>query len=197
LWVIVALASLAVAIILVLCIPLDTVLSVDVYGRPKFQIKLAWLFGLVNKEITTGREKPGKEKRVVEGKRKTNIKTVFQILRTKGLLKQLKRLLKDIFKNLKIRDLRVNFRIGLDDPADTGLLFAFIGPATFFLGSSRVHEIKVEPSFEDRVVFEGYLSGALRLIPIRMTMSLLKFAFSPPAIRVLTKLAVAKWKRKK
>lgn len=196
-WVIIALASLAVAIILVLCVPLETVLSVNVYGKPKFHVRLAWFFGLVNKEITTGREKPGKEKRVAEGKRKTNIKTVFQILRTKGLLQQLKRLLKDIFKNLKIRDLRLNFRIGLDDPADTGLLFALIGPAAFFLGSSRVHEIKVEPSFEDRVVFEGYLSGALRLTPIRMVVPLLRFTFSPPAIRIFKKLAVAKWKRTK
>ena len=196
-WVIVALASLAVAIILVLCIPLDTVFYVDVYGRPKFQIKLAWFFGLVNKEITTGKKKPGKEKQAAEGKRKTNIKTVFQILRTRGLLKQLKRLLKDIFKGLKISDLRVNLRIGLDDPADTGLLFALIGPAIFFLGSSRFHEIKVEPSFEDRVVFEGNLSGALRFIPIRMTMHLLRFTFSTPAIRVFKKLIVAKWKRTK
>ena len=196
-WVVVALASLAVAIILVLFIPLDTVLYVDVYGRPKFQIKLAWFFGLLNKAVTTGKEKSGKEKQAAEGKRKTSIKTVFQILRTRGLLKQLKRLLKDIFKGLEVRDLRVNFRIGLDDPADTGLLFALIGPATFFLGSSRVHEIKVEPPFEDRVVFEGYLSGALRLTPIRMVVPLLRFAFSPPAIRIFKKLAVAKWKRTK
>jgi len=197
LWVIVALASLAVAIILTLCIPLDTVLYVDFYGRPKYQIKLAWFFGLLSKEITTGKEKPGKEKRTAGDKRKLNIKTVFQILRTRGLLKQVKRLLKDIFKGLKIRDLRANLRIGLDDPADTGLLFALIGPAAFFLGSSRVHEIKVEPSFEDRVVLEGYLSGALRLIPIRMVVPLLRFTFSPPAIRIFKKLAVAKWKRTK
>ena len=196
-WVIVALASLIVAAILVFCIPLDTVLYVDVYGRPKFQIKLAWFFGLLNKEVTTGKEKSGKEKRVAKGKRKANIRAIFQILRTRGLLKQLKRLLKDIFKNLKIRDLRVNSRIGLDDPADTGLLFALIGPATFFLGSSRVHEIKVEPSFEDRVIIEGYLSGALRLIPIRMVVPLLRFAFSLPVIRIFKKLAVAKWKRTK
>jgi len=202
LWVIVTLASLAAVIILVLCIPLDTVLRIDVYGRPKSQVRLVWLFGLVSKEVTKGKKGTEEKKRIAEdkqqpGKRRIKARTVFQILRTKGLLKQLKRLLQDILKCLKIRDLRVDFRVGLDDPADTGLLFALIGPATFFLGSSRVHEIRVQPSFEDEAVFEGYLHGAVRLVPIQLAMPFLRFVFSLAAIRTAKTLVLAKWKRTK
>ncbi len=201
-WVIATLASLAAVIILVLCIPLDAVLRIDVHGRPKSQVRLVWFFGLVSKETTRGKKVPEEEKGVAEDKqkpRKRRIKarTIFQILRTKGLLKQLKRLLQDILKCFKIRDLRVNFRVGLDDPADTGLLFALISPATFFLGSSRVHEIRVEPSFEDAFVFEGYLSGALRLVPIRLAIPFLRFVFSLATIRAAKTLVLTKWKRKK
>jgi len=172
LWVIATLASLAAVIILALCIPLDAVLRIDVHGRPKSQVRLVWFFGLVSK------------------KRRIKARTIFQILRTRGLLKQLKRLLQDILKCLKIRDLRVNFRVGLDDPADTGLLFALIGPATFFLGSSRFHEIRVEPSFEDEFVFEG-------LVPIQLAIPFLRFVFSLATIRAAKTLVLAKWKKKK
>ncbi len=201
-WVIATLASLAAVIILVLCIPLDAVLRIDVHGRPKSQVRLVWFFGLVSKETTRGKKVPEEEKGVAEDKqkpRKRRIKarTIFQILRTKGLLKQLKRLLQDILKCLKIRDLRVNFRVGLDDPADTGLLFALISPVTFFLGSSRIHDIRVQPSFEDEAVFKGYLSGAVRLLPIQLVIPFSRFVFSLVTIRVVRTLVVSKWRRKK
>lgn len=201
-WVIATLASLAAVIILVLCIPLDAVLRIDVHGRPKSQVRLVWLFGLVSKEVTKGKKVPEEKRRGAEDKRKPRkrrlkARTIFPLLRTKGLLKQLKRLLLDILKCFKIRDLRVNFRVGLDDPADTGLLFSLISPVTFFLGSSRVHEIRVEPSFEDAFVFEGYLSGALRLVPIQLAIPFLRFVFSLATIRTAKTLVLAKWKRKK
>ena len=201
-WVVITLASLAAVIILILCIPFNAVLHIGVYGRPKFQVRLVWLFGLVSKEVTKGKKRPEEEKGVTEGKRKPGkrkikARTIFQILRTKGLLKQLKRLLQDILKQLKIRDLKANLRIGLDDPADTGLLLALIGPATFFLGSSRVHEIRVQPSFEDEAVFEGYLHGAVRLVPIQLAIPFLRFVFSLAAIRTAKTLVLAKWKRTK
>ena len=190
-WVIATLASLALLIILAFSVPLDVVLRVDVYGRPKFRTRLVWLFGLVSKEIRRGKKTPGEKRGVVKGKRKPRerrgrAKAIFQILRTKGLLRQFKCLLKDILSRLKIRDLSVNLRVGLDDPADTGLLFAIIGPATFFLSSSFLHEIRVQPVF-DKAVFEGYL-----LVP-----PLLRFAFSLTTMRVLKILVWTKWKRKK
>jgi len=174
----------------------------DVDERPRFRMRLVWLFGLVSKEITKAKKKPEEERRVTEGKRKPRkrkikARTILKVLRTRCLLRQLKRLLKDILRRLKIRDLTADITVGLGDPADTGLLFAVMGPATFFLGSSRIHEIRVRPSFEDEAVFEGYLSGAVRLLPIQLVIPSLRFTFSLAAIRVVKTLAVSKWKRKK
>ena len=196
-WVIAALASLAVLVILVLCVPLEMVVRLDADGRPRFRMRLVWLFGLVSKEITKARKKPEEESSVTEGKRKPRkrkikARTILEILRTRGLLKQLKRLLKDILRRLKIRDLAADITVGLSDPADTGLLFALIGPATFFLGSSRIHDIRVQPSFEDEAVFKGYLSGAVRLLPIQLVIPFLRFVFSLVTIRVVRTLVVSK-----
>ena len=199
-WVAVTLSSLAVLVILVLCIPVDVGLYVDVYGRPKFRMRLGWLFGLVRKEI--GKKKPEEEERVVEAapkrrRKKIRARTIFEILRTKGLLRQVKRLLRDVLRRLQIRDLVADFTVGLGDPADTGLLFAIIGPAAFFLNSSFSHQIRVQPSFEDEAVCEGYLRGTVRVVPIQLVAPGLRFAFSLPTIRAVKRLVVTKWIRKK
>ncbi|MFQ6122373.1 MAG: hypothetical protein ACE5LA_04860 [Dehalococcoidales bacterium] len=199
-WVIISLASLTVILILVLCVPLDVVLQADVYGRPKFRLRLSWLFGLVSKEIT--KRKKLEEKRAVKEKqklrdRRKGVRVIFEILRTRGLLGQLRRFLTDLLSRLRIRELGADFSMGLDNPADAGLLFALIGPAIPFLGSSRFHEIRLEPSSENGALLEGYSYGVARVRPIQLVTPLLRFAFSLATIRVLKKLVLTKWKRKK
>ena len=200
-WVIVTLASLAVILVLVLSVPFEMAFQVSVPGRPRFRMKLLWLFGLVSKEITR-KKKPEEKKKVVEkepkpkeGKRKIGV--IIGILRTKGLLKQLKVFLSDILGSLKIRDLLADFRVGLGNPADTGLLFALIGPPTFWLSSSLPLQIRVQPSFADEATFEGYSRGAVRLRPIQLVIPFLRFVFSLATVRMVKKLVLTKWKRKK
>lgn len=182
--------------------PLDVAFDIEVYGRPNFRMRLTWLFGLVRKEVGRGRERPQEETRVIEEKRKRRerritARTIFAILRTKGLLRRLKRLIQDILRCVKVRELRVDFRVGLDNPADTALAFGAIGVATVFLGSSCPHEIEVWPSFDGEAVLEGYSHGELRLWPIQLVMPFMRFALSLPTIRAVKILVLAKWKGKK
>ena len=200
-WVIVTLASLAVILSLVLSVPLDMAFQVSVPGRPRFRMKLLWLFGLVSKEITREKKPEEKKKAVKErrkpGERRRRFGDVFAILRTRGLLRQLRVLLSDILNRLKIRDLAADFRVGLGDPAETGLLFALIGPTTFCLSSSFPLQVRVQPSFADEATFEGYSQGTVRLRPIQLVIPFLRFIFSLTTIRAVKKLVLTKWKRKK
>lgn len=194
-WAIITLASLAVILILVLCVPLDFVFRADVYGKPKFRLRLSWLFGLVGKELT-GREKPEEKKKAVADKREPRkrgkrARAVFAILRSRGLLRQIRRLLCDVLRRFNIKDLGADFRVGLGDPADTGLLFALVGSATVLFP----RKIRVEPSFEDEVVFEGYSYGTLRLQPIRLVSPFVRFVFSLATLRVIKKLVLTKWRK--
>ncbi len=198
-WVIAVLVSLAVLLFFVLCVPLDMVLHADVHGKPKVRLRFSWLFGLVSKEITGKKEKPAEKKRAAKGKKKRrwgDTRVILRILRTKGVLRRLKELLKDVFSCCKFRDLVADFKIGLGDPADTGLLFALLGPATVFFGSSHLHKIRVEPSFGDDAVLQGYSQGTVRLRPIRLVPPFLKFAFSLTTIRIAKTFISSKWKRK-
>lgn len=201
-WVIVALSSLAAFIILVLCVPLDITIHIDTAERPRSRMRLGWLFGLVSKEIRKVQKKPREKMGDLEDRRQLRdrwrrIRTILAILRTKGLVTQLKDLVRDTISRLEIRQLGVNFRVGLDDPADTGFLFAFIGPATLFLSSSSSHQIRVQPSFGDQAVFEGHSYGVVRLWPIKLVPPFMTFAFSLATIRALKIVVLTKWKRKK
>jgi len=202
LWVVAALASLVFLIILVLCIPVDMSFHLEAYGKPKFKMKMVWLFGLVNKELGRKKKESDGEENTTESrpkrtKRTIKAKTILQIMKTKGFLRSLVNLLKNIFSHLRIKDFSANFRVGLDDPADTGILFATIGAATSVLSSLGYHQIRVEPSFEDEVVFEGDLCGTIRLSPIQLAPPFMRFVFSLSTIRVLKLLFLTKWKRKK
>ena len=201
-WVVAVLASLTVVLlILILLVPVDMVLHIDVHGRPKFHLRYSWLFGLINKEVRGGKKRSVGKGKVVEGKRKVREKTrgigsVFKILRSRDLVKKIKNLLKDIFSSIKVRDLVVDLRIGLDNPAETGLLFAFIGPAVLFLHPRFPHRIMVEPSFGE-TVFEGYSYGKVIMQPIRLVVPFLKFFLSLAVIRTIKALVLSRWKRKK
>jgi hypothetical protein len=191
-----------VLIILALSVPFDVMLRLDVYGRPRFRVRLVWLFGLVSKEIRKGPKGTEKKKKVVKSKRKRrgrgiSARIIFKILRVRGLFRQFKVLVRDVLGCLKIRELGADFRVGFDNPADTGVLFAIMRPATLFLGPSFPHQIRVQPSFDGEAVFEGYLQGTARLQPIRLVPPFLRFIFSLATIRVIKILVLAKWKRQK
>ncbi|UCG55433.1 MAG: DUF2953 domain-containing protein [Dehalococcoidia bacterium] len=194
-WLIITLVSLVIFFLLVFSIPLDLSLRLDVNGRISFQSRLVWLFGLLSKRIgKKERKKKAKQRKVKDKKGGVNRALFF--LRIKGLLKQVKVLIKDIFCSLNIRRLETNLVIGLDDPADTGLLFAYIGPASVFFNPSKKYCISIEPSFEDEAILKGYIHAVIRLIPIRVVIPLLKFIFSPPVFRIGRALFVSKWKKK-
>jgi len=181
-------------------VPLDLVFRTNIDGKPRFSMRLVWLFGLVSQELRRGRKKP-EEKRVIEHKRKPRDWTwgtivTFEVLRTKGLLKQFGRFIKRIFRQIKIRELVANFKVGLDNPADTGLLFAFIAPVNLILSYFSPHQIRIEPSFAGETIIEGHLYGAVRLRPIQLAAPLIGFAFSLPTLRAVKKLVLSKWKRK-
>lgn len=195
-WVIVALASLIVLILLVLCIPLDLIFQVNTNKSPVFRIRLLWLFGLIERDLKKAKkEEPEKKEKITRGeskpKHRISASTVYQILRTKGLFTNLRRLVVNIFKSLKIKELAANIKLGLENPADTALLFAFLGPI-YFLLNMLPYEIYVLPSFESDISLEAYLHGVIRLCPIMVILALLRFVFSAPALRITKALVLQK-----
>jgi hypothetical protein len=201
LWFIIVLVSLAALTTLFLCIPLDLIFRGNTEGRPKFSIRLIWLFGLVSKELRQTRKKPP-EKGEVEHKKKPGdwtqrLRLSLDILQTKGLPTQLLSFIKRTIRQVKVRELVANLKVDLENPADTGLLFAFIAPANLLVNYFLPYPIKIQPSFTGESFITGYLDGAVRLWPIQFAVCLMGLAFSLPAMRAVKKLVIYKWKRKR
>jgi hypothetical protein len=189
-WVVVALASLVVLAVLVLCVPVDAVLTLDTLAECKFRIRLVWLFGLVRHEFGPEKRKPeAPQPSRAKRERRIRFRTIWRILRTKGLLTKTKNLARDVLSRIKIKEIAVNLMLGLDDPADTGLVFAVIGAAKPFLKLPRQYELTIEPSFSGQPFFQGYARSVLRLQPIRLVIPIGRFVFSPAMFRVLRILA--------
>ena len=200
-WAIAVLASLTLLITLLLCVPLDLVFHTSIYNKLKSSIRLVWLFGLVSKELRQTRKEP-EEKRVIEHKQKRGdwtwgIKVTSEVLRIKGFSGQLVSFIKRILRRIKVKTLIADFKIGLENPADIGLLFAFLAPLNLLLSYFSPHHIRIEPSFTSEAIIEGHFDGEVRLRPIQLTAPLIGFAFSLPTLRAVKKLVLSKWRRKK
>lgn len=201
-WIIATLAGLAGLIVFALAIPLNLSLQVDVPGKPRFRTKIRWLFGLVHKEIAKKEVQSIKTKKTTKSKRKPkdrviSVKVLLQILRVKGLFKQVKILLRDTLRRVRLENLEADFKLGLGDPADTGMLFAFLGPAACFFHSFLPDRIKLQASFADEAILEGYMETTLRISPLLVIIPSLRFICSRPVFRVARILVAAKWKKRK
>ena len=178
-------------IILMLSIPVDMKFDLATHEHTKAKIRIGWLFGLVWKDIRARKKKKPKEK--PKKRRKRGIKSFLPLLRIKGLPGKILKLIRQILGCLKVRQLDADFRVGLDDPADTGIMCSVLWPALVPISSFGPVRFRVEPVF-DEVVFEGSLRGRVRVFPIQMVGPVLCFVLSPTGLRTVKSMVVSRWK---
>ena len=80
------------------------------------------------------------------------------------------------------RNLFLRLRIGLGDPADTGRLWAVIGPIAGMAQNFRSAALRIEPEFMDPA-FEVESHGQFRLVPIQFIAMTAAFMLSPTMLR--------------
>ena len=194
LWPFAAPTGLVGLIILLLCIPLDLVLQFHANEKAPFRAKFVLLFRLIHLEIKGNSVKIGRSEK---GGKKIETKRILRILQTEGLLRQLKNVFPDVLRCFTFKDLDVDLRLGLEDPADTGLLFAWIGTASSSFHPFINRPITIQPYFSEGPVIEGRSFVSIRCRPIQLLPPLARFVFSVPALRALKGLLVNRWRRKK
>jgi hypothetical protein len=200
-WLAVALASLIVILTAILSIPFEIHSHIEVYEKPEFRIRLKWLFGLFKKDIRAKKELP-KKKEAPKKKEKEKLGegrkwlwAASRIIRIKGIPSELLHLVKGILNSFKIKVLRVDFKVGLDDPADTAFLVGIINASRLFWKPSFTHEIDIRPDYEGEVFLEGYTHLTVRVLPIQIVVSVLSFLFSWSTLKAMRILVVTKWKK--
>lgn len=181
--------GIALLVVVVLSIPVDVVFEFETTQRARPRIKVGWLFGLVWKRVEPRRKRPAE-------RRRRALRPFLSILRTRGLMAGVLRLVRRMLRRLHLRRLNADVTLGLDDPADTGILWFMLWPAIAALSSLRRADVRLEPCFAG-ASFEVRMCGALRVFPIEMGGPLVAFVFSAPVWRAAAAVVVSRWKERR
>jgi hypothetical protein len=87
--------------------------------------------------------------------------------------------------------------VGLEDPVQTGMLFAVIGPANALLNLHPRYNVSIRPFFDDEDILEGKLYGNIKVQPVRLVGPVLKLASSKEVRQLGTAFIKRKWKGRK
>ena len=183
-WIVGVVLGVAAFLSFLLLVPVHLVFSSE-RGAEISQTKVTvkWLFGLVRFTLAPkGREqeKPKKERR--------RPRIFFIALRTYGFAQRVFKFARDLLGVIHVRWLRVDLRLGLPDPAETGMLAGAVMPVMALASPFHGIELSIEPDF----CLEGFrtqINGELKVYPVALIVPVARFVFCAPTFR-LVKAAV-------
>lgn len=184
------LAALLGLLVLLLAVPLELAFRCEGLEAFRGEVALGWLFGLVRLRTRLPRPGPSRAAALAPGKRKKRRErnrqaphgNVMAVLRDAAFRRRVVRLLKDMFAALRVQPFRLYVRLGLGDPADTGRLWAILGPLNALAQNVRNAQLRLEPDFsEPELRFNA--EGRLKIVPLRHLALVIAFALSPASLR--------------
>jgi len=177
-------------IIVVLAIPFE--FTFNIQRRESFPslVTVRWLFGIVTfdvlrpqKTLAKGQQHKKRAKKKTKKKRK-NIGNAKELIWNARFRQRLILFVKDIFKSVHISAFNLRLQLGLDDPADTGRLWAFMGPLSIWLSNLSNTKVQLQPDFQNEVVFLS-TNGTVRVIPLEIIFTVSAFLLSPITINAI------------
>ncbi len=191
------LGALLALLVALLAVPLTVVFSIHRMEETEGYVRFRWLFGLVRFQLripraAKARPRPTpapKKKAKPPGRtrKKSNARGIVSLLRQSAFRRRVCKFIRDILTATHARDLFLRLRIGLGDPADTGRLWAIIGPVAGLAQNLRSATVRIEPEFIDPV-FEVETHGRFRLVPIQVIALTAAFMLSPTMLRAWWRL---------
>ena len=155
---------------------------------------LEWAFGLVKVRI------PASEPKALssgddESKRKTHRArhssgkrpNVLAAVRLKPFRRRIVRFIGDLWRAIHKKNVSLRVRVGLGDPADTGQLWAIVGPIAGLLATVQGAAIAIEPDFFDST-FELNSAGSIRLVPLQLIYMTIALLLSPSIWQGMVKM---------
>ena len=199
-WVVIALISLFVLLIIVLCIPVDILLSVNTKRNRWLDIYLLWWFNLVRINLRRQSDRHDVKPQEPSVKQKKpdilDYHTIIRIIRVRNIFPRVYYLIRDLIRSFKIKILNMDIRIGLEDPVDNGYLFACIAPFNYLLRRTG-EDINIQPVFENELIFDGHIIVRVRTFPVLIIGNALGFLFSLPGLEVISIIWNRRWHRER
>lgn len=189
-----AAASLVVAVVLallgLLAVPIELVFRVAGVAPLRAQITVRWFFRLVRARIRLPGARRARPRR--KASRRVERRTRFPfaaLVRERAFRRRVYRVAGDLVRAIGVERLRVRIRLGLDDPADTGHLWALVGPLGTMVQNLRAAQVLLEPEFSG-AAFAFRAHGRVCIVPLRIVAIVVAFALSPASMRAWRTLAV-------
>jgi hypothetical protein len=177
---------LVILLVLVALLAAPVTLTYQVSWQQAYQGKMTlyWLFGLVRIQFPIAEtEKTAEERKTAIRKKRVKKSSAIKsnpiaAIRQKNFRQRIFRFIRDLWQAIHKQNLSFRVRIGLGDPADTGQLWAIIGPLSGMLACVQEASIEIKPEFVD-TVFELDSSGNIRFIPLQMIYLVIGLLLSP------------------
>jgi len=163
--------------LVLLMIPVDLSFSLEKDDIVVYHATLCLLFGFIT--IDMKREKRKAEKSVLPKNQKSGKAHLISLFRHKKFIQRFIRLIVDLLHSCRIKELKLHCRIGLGDPADTGMLAGTVWPLLLPWKNTIL-----ETDFQE-AVFKGSCKAQIRIFPIQIIGNLLAFIFSPVTLRAM------------
>jgi hypothetical protein len=188
------LSGIVLSLFALLALPVEIDYTFDSESRPRSAARIVWLLGLVRsrpgsregkKHRGEARKKAapkGRRARKSSKAREKGFKVFLAAIRSEGFIRRVFKLLHAIFSATEIKRLRARFLLGLDDPADTGLVYGLLAPALSLFHALPRADFAAVPVF-DRSALEANMNIRLRLVPINYLKAAVAFIFSMETLR--------------
>ena len=109
------------------------------------------------------------------------------VLRQPAFRRRVLRLVTALVRVAHVSRLRLRVRLGLGDPADTGRLWAVVGPLSAVSHGLPGADVSIVPEFVEPAL-ELRARGRLRVIPLQVLALAFSFALSPASFRAFRTL---------
>ncbi|MCI0504815.1 MAG: DUF2953 domain-containing protein [Gammaproteobacteria bacterium] len=188
-------------LIALLAAPVELAFRIDRIRQIHGQAHIRWLFGLVRFSVevpgiakpkkTKEKRRPAAAKKSGPHEQKSGSSKLFAVLKQSPFRRRLFRFIKDLLRATHSQELYLRLRVGLGDPADTGQLWALLGPIAALAANMPVAVVRIEPEFMNPV-FEFQSHGKFRLSPLEIIALTIAFVLSPPSLRAWRTLRQSK-----
>ena len=100
--------------------------------------------------------------------------------------------MRDVFRSFHFRQIDACIKMGLGEPADTGVMFGMIHAALPIFAVHCQKQARLIPDFGDEALLKGRFSGIIKLWPIEILSRTVRFVFSKPVLQLAWR-AIKQW----
>jgi hypothetical protein len=178
-----ATAALLLCLVALAAVPVDLIFFVQRRASFRKELSLGWMWGLIRIPVTGWRKRARPRVRKRAAKPRFASRAV-SALRYAAFRRRLLHFAGGIFRSLHARNLVLRLRFGMDDPADTGRLWALACGVIVPLRIASPAVVDVAPEFAGECL-ELDAGGTIRFVPARLAIVSMLFLLSPATLRAV------------